>query len=49
VFVNQRAEDRLKALGVRDSKFLTDNRMLAMAEEIKALNSHFVVPIEPKR
>jgi ribonuclease HIII len=49
VFVDQQTEDRLKALGVRDSKLLTDNRMLAMAEEIKALCPHFVVPIEPKR
>jgi ribonuclease HIII len=49
VFVDQQTEDRLIALGVRDSKLLTDNRMLAMAEEIKALCPHFVVPIEPKR
>jgi len=49
VFVDQQTEDRLKALGVRDSKLLTDNRMPAMAEEIKALCPHFVVPIEPKR
>jgi ribonuclease HIII len=49
VFVDQQTEDRLKALGVRDSKLLNDNRMLAMAEEIKTLCPHFVVPIEPKR
>src|SRR6266487_1340607 len=49
VFVNEQTEDRLIALGVRDSKLLTDNRMLVMAEEIKALCPHFVVPIEPKR
>jgi ribonuclease HIII len=49
VFVDQQTEDRLKALGVRDSKLLSDNRMLAMAEKIKALCPHFVVPIEPKR
>jgi len=49
VFVDEQAEDRLIALGVRDSKLLTDNRMLVMAEEIKSLCPHFVVPIEPKR
>jgi ribonuclease HIII len=49
VFVDEQTEDKLIALGVRDSKLLTDNRMLAMAEEIKALCPHFVVPIEPKR
>jgi ribonuclease HIII len=49
VFVDEQTEDSLIALGVRDSKLLTDNRMLAMAEEIKALSPHFVVPIEPKR
>jgi ribonuclease HIII len=37
VYVDERTESRLKALGVRDSKLLTDNRILAMAEEIKAL------------
>ncbi len=49
VFVDEQTEDRLIALGVRDSKLLTDNRMQAMAEEIKALCLHFIVPIEPKR
>ncbi len=49
VFVDEQTEDRLIALGVRDSKLLTDNRMLVMAEEIKSLCPHFVVPIEPKR
>ena len=49
VFVDEQAEDRLIALGVRDSKLLTDNRMLVMAEEIKSLCPHFVVPIETKR
>jgi ribonuclease HIII len=49
VFVDEQTEDRLIALGVRDSKLLTDNRMLAMAEKIKSLCPHFVVPIEPKR
>src|SRR5438067_3272342 len=49
VYVDAQTEDRLIALGVRDSKLLTDNRMLALAEQIKALCLHFVVPIEPKR
>jgi ribonuclease HIII len=49
VYVDDQTEDKLITLGVRDSKLLTDNRMLAMAEEIKALCPHFVVPIEPKR
>src|SRR6266566_5542265 len=49
VFVDEQTEDRLIALGVRDSKLLTDNRMLVMAEEIKSLCPHFVVTIEPKR
>ena len=49
VFVDEQTEDRLIALRVRDSKLLSDNRMLVMAEEIKALCPHFVVPIEPKR
>jgi ribonuclease HIII len=49
VYVDEQSEDKLIALGVRDSKLLTDNRMLAMAEDIKALCPHFVVPVEPKR
>ncbi|HEX6484543.1 MAG TPA: ribonuclease HIII [Ktedonobacteraceae bacterium] len=49
VYVDEQTEPRLIELGVRDSKQLTDNRILAMAEEIKALCPHFVVPIEPKR
>jgi ribonuclease HIII len=49
VYVDEQSEDKLIALGVRDSKLLTDNRMLAMAEEIKVLCPHFVVPIGPKR
>ncbi len=49
VYVDEQTEEKLIALGVRDSKLLTDNRTLAMAEDIKALCPHFVVPIEPKR
>jgi ribonuclease HIII len=49
VFVDGQTEDRLITLGVRDCKLLSDNRIQAMAEEIKALCPYFVVPIEPKR
>lgn len=49
VYVDERTEPRLNALEVRDSKLITDNRVLAMDEEIKALCPHFVVPVEPKR
>ena len=49
VFVDKQTEPQLNALGVRDSKLLTDSRMLVMAEEIKTLCPNLVVPIEPKR
>ena len=49
VFVNGQTEDRLITLGVRDSKLISDNRIIVLAEQIKALCPHFVVPIEPKR
>ncbi|HWZ19287.1 MAG TPA: ribonuclease HIII [Ktedonobacteraceae bacterium] len=49
VFVDGQTEERLITLGVRDSKLLSDNHMLVLAEEIKALCPHFIVPIEPKR
>ncbi len=49
VYVDEQTEHQLNTLGVQDSKLLTDNRMLVMAEEIKSLCPSFVVPIEPKR
>ena len=49
VFVDAQNETRLQSLGVRDSKLLTDTRMLAMAEEIIKLCPHMVVPVEPER
>ncbi len=49
VYMDERTEDRLLSLGVRDSKLLADNRILSLAQEIQALCPHFVVSIEPKR
>jgi len=49
VYVDAQSETRLHSLGARDSKMLTDTRMLAMAEEIKKICPHMVVPVEPER
>jgi len=49
VYVDAKTEPLLANMGVRDSKLLTDNRMLTMAEEIKAMCPNFVLPIDPKR
>jgi len=49
VYVDAQSETRLQKLGARDSKLLTDSRMLNMAEEIKKLCPHMVVPVEPER
>ncbi|HEY6540427.1 MAG TPA: ribonuclease HIII [Ktedonobacteraceae bacterium] len=49
VHVDAQSEKRLHSLGARDSKTLTDTRMLAMAEEIKKFCPHMVVPIESQR
>src|SRR6266496_5537059 len=49
VHVDEQNEAHLIAIGVRDSKRLPDNRILTMAEEIKKICSHSVVPIGPKR
>jgi ribonuclease HIII len=49
VYVDVNTEDKLIALGVRDSKQLFDNRILALGEHIKALCPYMVVPIEPTR
>lgn len=49
VYVDAGSDTRLQSLGVRDSKTLSDNRMLDMAEEIKNVCPHIVVPVEPER
>jgi ribonuclease HIII len=49
VYVDAQTEARLIAMGVRDSKLLSDMRILALAQEIKALCPHSVVTIEPRR
>jgi ribonuclease HIII len=49
VYVDEHIEPRLIALGVRDSKLLPDNRILALAEEIKTICPCSGVVIEPKR
>jgi len=49
VYVDAQTENDLRALGVRDSKRLTDDRMRPMAEAIKRCCQHSVVVIAPKR
>ncbi|MGZ6387402.1 MAG: ribonuclease HIII, partial [Ktedonobacteraceae bacterium] len=49
VFVDGQTEAKLIDSGVRDSKLLSDNRIIVLAEQIKVLCPHFVVPIEPER
>lgn len=49
VYVDERTESMLIQMGVRDSKRLTDNHILDLAEEIKRLCPHSVVLIGPKR
>src|SRR5690349_16258489 len=49
VYVDEQTEPRLIALGVRDSKLLYDNRIIALADEIKAICPCSGVAIEPKR
>lgn len=48
VYVDEQTESQLLAGGVRDSKSLTDSRVLSLAETIKALCPYSVVCIEPK-
>jgi ribonuclease HIII len=48
VYVDEKTEPHLVALGVRDSKRLQDNRILNLAEEIKSLCQYDVVPMSPK-
>lgn len=49
VCVDASSETHLQAMGVRDSKLLTDTRILEMTEKIKKLCPSVVVPVEPKR
>lgn len=49
VYVDARTEPELNRLGVRDSKQLTDKRILAMAEEIRQLCPNLVLALEPQR
>ncbi|MDW8327807.1 MAG: ribonuclease HIII, partial [Anaerolineales bacterium] len=49
VYVDESTEVKLIQIGVRDSKRLSDNRILELAEEIKLMCPHSVVPIGPKR
>jgi len=49
IYVDEQTEPRLISLGVRDSKLLPDNRILALAEEIKTLCPCSGVVIEPER
>lgn len=49
VYVDGNTGDKLLSLGVRDSKLLNDNRIIALAEQIKGMCPYFVVPIEPAR
>ncbi|HHY98201.1 MAG TPA: ribonuclease HIII [Firmicutes bacterium] len=49
VCANEEIEERLKAMGVKDSKRLSDKRILELAVEIKRLCPNSVVTIGPKR
>ncbi len=48
VYVDEHTETELNSLGVRDSKRLTDNRILTLSKEIKAFCPYSVVSIGPK-
>lgn len=49
VFVPDGQEDVLRELGVRDSKTISDRRVLALAEQVKAGYPHSVVAVGPER
>ncbi len=49
VFVEAQTETQLISLGVRDSKLLSDVRILVIAEEIKKLCPYVIVTVGPKR
>lgn len=49
VYVDEQTEAKLQSLGVRDSKLLSDSRIVQLAEEIKKLCPYEVVTIGAKR
>jgi ribonuclease HIII len=49
VYVDEKTETQLIALGVRDSKRLADKRILTISEEIEVMCPNSIVQIGPKR
>ena len=48
MYVDEKTEPHLVAIGVRDSKRLQEAAILTLAEEIKVLCQYDVVPMSPK-
>lgn len=49
VFVDATTQSELKLMGVRDSKKVSDGRILEMAPDIKAICPHSVIAIGPQK
>lgn len=49
VFVDATTQGELKLMGVRDSKRLSDSRVLEMAPDIKTISPHSVIAIGPQK
>lgn len=49
VYVSKKAVSRLHALGVADSKTISDGKVLKLAEEIKKICPYFVMSLSPRQ
>ncbi len=49
VFINAGSEKKLQDLNIRDSKLITDKRILVLAAEIKKHTAHSVVVVGPEK
>jgi len=49
VFVDEKTEEKLKKLKIRDSKMITDSSVKKLATEIKKICKHEIVKISPEK
>jgi ribonuclease HIII len=49
VFVDARTQGELKLMGVRDSKKISDGRVLELAPDIRSICPHSIIAIGPKK
>lgn len=49
VYIDNNIEEKLSGLNIKDSKLISDNRVLTLSEDIKKNTQYSIVSINPKR